>query len=106
MSASALRSQAPAANNRRCAQCGLINFAAAEACRRCKSPLDAVAVSELEPEEKERSASSVLLRRLLWLAGMIVLVVFLCSRSLLLTSEPITNDQRMMVIQAIKVLEQ
>ena len=43
-------------------------------------------------------------RRLLWLAGVIVLIVFLWSRSLLLTSEPISDDQRLIVTQAIGVL--
>jgi hypothetical protein len=100
----------PPAGNRRCARCGLINFAAAETCRRCHSPLDAVAVGpaagDLEPAESQRSASGALARRLLWVAGIFVLMVFLWSRSLLLTSEPITEDQRVIVRQAIAVLAQ
>ena len=63
-------------------------------------------VSEPEPAESERSVSGVVARRLLWLAGMIVLIVFLWSRSLLMTSEPISADQRQMVMQAIALLEQ
>jgi hypothetical protein len=103
MRASALRSNAPAANNRTCGRCGLINFANAETCRRCHSRFDAVAVSEVEAIGPAR-ASRAVTRRLLWLAGMIVLIVFLWSRSLLLTSEPISVDQRQMVMQAIAVL--
>jgi hypothetical protein len=103
MGASTLRSQPAPANNRRCARCGLINFAEAEACRRCKSSFETVAVSD-EPAESERSVSSRVARRLLWIAGMIVLIVFIWSRSLVLTSEPITEEQRLVVMQAVAVL--
>ena len=80
MSTSALRSAVPASNNRKCAQCGLVNFAAAETCRRCKASLDAVAVAaavpDAEADASESSDSRGPGRRLLWLAGMIVLIVF------------------------------
>jgi len=62
--------------------------------------------SNAPPAEPERSASGAVARRLLWLAFTIVLIVFVWSRSLLLTSEPITEDQRQMVRQAIAVLAQ
>ena len=106
MPTSALRASAPSATNRRCAQCGLINFAGAETCRRCKAPFGAEvsAVSEVEPDEPEPTVASAVARRLLWLAGVIALIVFAWSRSLLLTSEPITPEQRLVVMQALAVL--
>jgi hypothetical protein len=67
---------------------------------------DAVAIGGPEPADSERTASSGVARRLLWLAGVIVLIVFVWSRSLVLTSDPITEDQRQIVLQAIRILEQ
>jgi len=110
MGASALRSNAPATNSRKCAQCGLVNFSSAESCRRCQSRLDiapiAASVSEDGPADPARSISGAVARRLLWVLGMIVVIVFVWSRSLLLTSDPITEDQRQQVRQAIAVLDQ
>jgi hypothetical protein len=44
-------------------------------------------------------------RRLIWLAFVIAAVIFGWSRSLLLTSDPIDNDQRQLVMHAVSLLE-
>src|SRR5689334_6819712 len=91
-------------NPRKCGGCGLVNFADNETCRRCGAPLDRPAVPESSSDA--RSAGRQVSGRLLWLIGVIVTLVFLWSRSLLLTSEPIDSNQRQLVMQAIRVLEQ
>jgi hypothetical protein len=95
---------APAAAARKCPQC-VVNFAASETCRRCRSALGGAEakVPEARPEPVETRSVG---RRLLWLAGVIVALIFIWSRSLLLTSDPIGGTQSQVVIQAIRVLEQ
>jgi hypothetical protein len=44
-------------------------------------------------------------RRLLWLLGVIVASIFVWSRSLLMTSEPIDSNQRQQVMQATRIIE-
>ena len=45
------------------------------------------------------------MRRLLWVTGVTVVLIFMWSRSLLLTSEPIDDNQRQLVLQAVRLLE-
>ena len=45
-------------------------------------------------------------RRLIWLLGMTIALSFVCSMSLILTSEELEPDQRQSVAQAVAVLEQ
>lgn len=91
-------------NRRKCVQCGLVNFAENDNCRRCGAALSAVAIVEPEPAAK-RSGTRGIGRRLLWLAGVTVVLVFLWSRSLLLTSDPIDGREQQIVRQAVSLLE-
>jgi hypothetical protein len=92
------------ASRRKCAQCGLVNFADADSCRRCRSELldvpDAT-VDVAQPATKSRGAG----RRIAFIVGAIVLCIFAWSRSLLLTSTPIDAGQRQVVLHAVEVLE-
>jgi hypothetical protein len=89
---------------RKCAQCGLVNFAVSDACRRCNAVLIDAAPAEAEvPVSSNRRRSPG--RQLLWLAGVIVSLIFLWSRSLLLTSVPIDAGQRQLVMEAVTLLE-
>src|SRR3954469_3458494 len=92
------------ANRRKCAGCGLVNFSVNQTCRRCGAPLAAPQeIAEALPVEPQARKS--LSRRLLWIAGVTVALIFLWSRSLLLTSEPIDANQRQLVLQAIRLIE-
>lgn len=89
---------------RKCAQCGLVNFGDAESCRRCHTVL-----AEEPPGpsviEKPASPARGARRTLLLVAATIGLSIFGWSRSLLLTSTPIDDSQRLMVSHAVEVLE-
>lgn len=93
---------ADAQNRRRtCAQCGLVNFGDAESCRRCHTGLVGASPDIEKPASRTRAAR----RTLLLVAVTIGLSMFIWSRSLLLTSAPIDDSQRLMVTHAIEVLE-
>ncbi len=93
------------ASSRKCGACGLINFASAETCRRCKSTLDEQPGVDPAPTTVGSRREQSVARRLLWLAVTTLVLVFLWSRSLLLTSEPIDARQQQVVQQAIAILE-
>jgi ribosomal protein L40E len=94
------------ARSRYCRQCGVVNFADAESCRRCRSELvDAPSAHAARDRTAATSTSRGIGRRLGFIAGAIVLSVFGWSRSLLLTSTPIDAGQRQLVMQAILVLK-
>jgi hypothetical protein len=95
------------ANRRKCPVCGLVNVAANEECRRCGAvlpPVGPVRIVEAEPAVQPSRAGGIG-RRLLWLAGVTVVLVFLWSRSLLLTSDAIDGRQQQIVLQAVTLLE-
>ena len=91
-------------NKRKCAQCGLVNFFDNEACRRCGSAMFEDAGEE--PWAPQRSAAAQGAKRVAWLIGVTFAIVFAWSRSLLLTSEPIDDEQRAIVGRAILLLDQ
>jgi hypothetical protein len=90
-------------NNRKCPRCGLVNFAVNDTCRRCAAPLNGPPA--VEPTTVEPPARRSIGRRVLWLLGVIVTLIFLWSRSLLLTSEPIDANQQRLVMDAVRLLE-
>ena len=102
---SADRAAVPRMNRQTCAQCGLVNFAVSEICRRCGARLiPGVAIDQeaaAEPVKKH-----TLGRRLRWLLGMTVALLFVGSGSLLLTSDELGSNQRQSVAQAIALLQQ
>jgi hypothetical protein len=93
-------------SRRKCSECGLVNFAANEECRRCGAALPPV--EAVEPETAVQSSTYEargIGRRLLWLIGVTVALVFLWSRSLLLTSEAIDDRQQQIVLRAVSLLD-
>ena len=81
-----------------------MNFAANDECRRCGAPLPPAGLVEQEPAVQPPRARGIG-RRLRWLTGVIVVLVFLWSRSLLLTSDAIDDRQQQIVLQAVSLLE-
>src|SRR5262245_45890984 len=91
------------AGSRKCAQCGLVNFAESAACRRCGA-----ALVEGEPPQRPPDSPPVthrLRRRLVWLMVVTVAVIFGWSRSLLLTSDAADPNQLQTVVRAIAILD-
>ena len=103
--------------NRKCAQCGLVNFAAAEVCRRCNTALamaeaggeevltaeagDGDGDDDATPEKAPRS----IFKRIgvsLAVAAFLLLLFFI---SLLETSTPVTYDEKLIVARAIDLIE-
>jgi len=76
-----------------------VNFAENQTCRRCGTALDVVIAEE--PSVRRFGVG----RRLLWILGVTVFLIFCWSRSLLLTSDPIEPAQRDMVLEVVRSLE-
>jgi hypothetical protein len=88
----------------RCGQCGLVNTQSDETCRRCGALLSDA------PNEPDSAAGTVkkrgIGRRLAWIMGATILLLFICYLSLLLTSNDLEDDKRKTVERAIAVLAQ
>jgi hypothetical protein len=88
-------------DNRKCSQCGLISFAHSVECRRCAALLTGDGATVESPGQAPTRA-----RRLLGLAAVIGILLFLCRVSLLLTSDALSRDQQQAVGRAIARLEE
>ena len=105
MRQTAAKSLVDAPSNRRsCAHCGLVNFGEAETCRRCHHDLVETVPAVPDVEAPASSARGARRTRLI-VAATIGLSIFAWSRSLLLTSEPIDDSQRLMVMRSVELLE-
>lgn len=91
-----------AAASVRCPQCHLVNFADIAVCRRCGAALDASACTTAHAAATRKTGIA---KRLLWLVMVTLAVIVGWSRSLLLTSDPIDDSQRELVMQAIARIE-
>ena len=91
-------------SRRKCAQCGLVNFGEATRCRRCHADL-AEPLPDVSDVEAPASFTRGARRTLLLVVGTIGFTIFAWSRSLLLTSTPIDDSQRLMVMRSVEVLE-
>jgi hypothetical protein len=97
-------------NSIKCTGCGLVNFSAAEICRRCETPLTAAGEEAVEPlsitsEPRSQEGGRSFGRWLLWIAGVTITILATAYASLLLTSEPVTPDERLILMEAIRVLD-
>ena len=111
------------ASRRKCAGCGLINFATAEECKRCGASFDAFdgahkVAHAFEPRAESFEVSGEfdedfdevkprrgLLKRVAWILSVTCAVIVAWHASLLLTSEPATMSQRLQVRGAVDVIE-
>lgn len=90
--------------NKKCPQCGLVNFAEASVCRRCGNALDTPDTDpDLDPGAE--GAPPGLLRRALILFVVIISVLAIWYLSLIGSSQRITDDERRQVTRAIDILE-
>jgi hypothetical protein len=94
----------------RCRQCGLVNFATAEECKRCGARLKEADAAETATSESGESVvpqkKRSFAKRVSWILGMTCVILLICYMSLRLTSNSINWQQRQTVDRAITVLEQ
>lgn len=91
-------------NNTKCTECGAINFAADDACRRCKAVLprpSTVAPAQEFASEPRRGLG----QWVLWIASVTVSLLLASYASLILTSSGLSEDEKAMTTDAIAVLE-
>lgn len=91
-------------NRHKCLRCGLVNADTDETCRRCGASLSADATQQDAP--KQEVTKRGLVRRVIWILGTTILLLFCCYLSLLLTSNDLEYHKRETVARAIGVLEQ
>jgi hypothetical protein len=92
-------------SRKKCPSCGLINAATDTTCRRCGAPLNGEELSE-GSEVEEPAERRGIGRRLIWIAGTTVLLLFIFYMSLLLTSGDLDYEQNQSVNRAIALLEE
>ena len=97
-------------NRRKCPRCGLVNFAADEACKRCGEQL-AGGYSEAQQVEGAESTGRrqrlhPIIRRSLVVIGVTLGILLLFYASLLKTSEPLSFEQQQMVARSIAILDE
>jgi hypothetical protein len=92
----------------KCASCGLVNSANDEVCRRCGASLRAEAPKPAEAVEpdQESSGKRTLGKRLLWILGATLFLLFASYMSLRVTSDDLGYEQRQIVQRGIAILEQ
>jgi hypothetical protein len=90
-------------SNKKCTQCGLVNYASDERCRRCAAELESVPAVETLPA---KSRNRKILLRLMLTPALVLTILLILYLSLLATSDAISAEQRLMVNRAIDVIEQ
>jgi hypothetical protein len=89
-----------------CEQCGLVNFATSETCRRCGALCVPAPLSGATPIADTSVGGRSLWQWLLWTGGVTVLLLVTSYASLLVTSDGLAPDQQAAVSRAIVVLQQ
>jgi hypothetical protein len=92
----------------KCPSCGLVNGITDETCRRCSAPLTGEPGETTEPVElvHETGGRRSLLKRLLWIVGATLFLLFGFYMSLRVTSDDLGYEQHQIVRRSIAILEQ
>src|SRR5688572_22643720 len=93
-------------NRNKCPNCGLVNSTADEICRRCGESLMAAPESEPDESESDQVKKRGIGRRLIWIFGTTLILLFAWYLSLLASSNHLGYDRRKTVDDAVMVLEQ
>lgn len=98
----------PPSSRQKCPNCGLVNAASDEVCRRCGSPLSDVESSSArtEPEPKPKTGKRTFLKRVIWVVSATIVILIIFYASLLLSSNALQPDQQRKVQDAIAILRQ
>ena len=92
-------------NSTKCTSCGLVNFVNDEACRRCGGHLMA-GYAPLTDRVEVHDDRRGFWEYILWASGVTITILGLGYGSLLYTSEPLTADERKVVTDAVRVLDE
>ena len=90
---------------KKCSQCGLVNAVTDDTCRRCGTPLSE-GPGDIEPVDEEPVKKRTLGKRLLWILGATLFLLFAFYMSLRVTSQDLGYDQRQIVTRSVAILEQ
>ena len=90
-------------NRNKCSSCGLVNSTADEMCRRCGASLLGQPAPESDNEKVEAKRGTV--RRLIWITGTTLVLLFVWFLSLLASSDHLGYDRRKTVDNAVMALE-
>jgi hypothetical protein len=91
-----------------------VNFSTGVVCRRCDTPLtdesrlaqpQSIEGGLVAPKRRSGEGGRSFGQWLLWIGGMTITILLTAYASLLLTSEPLTADERLVVMEAIRVLD-
>jgi hypothetical protein len=90
----------------KCRDCGLVNLATDERCRRCGAELKSAGDDAHDSSETVEVRKRGPARRLAWILGMTLTILFVCYVSLLVTSDALAFEQKQMVHRAVEILDQ
>ena len=96
----------------KCPECGLVNTAADETCRRCGTLLsgDSSQItgdsSQASEAGEDKPRKRTIGKRLLWILGATLFLLFSFYMSLRVTSDDLGYDQRQIVRRSVTILEQ
>src|SRR5947209_12044035 len=93
-------------NRSKCPNCGLVNLTTDENCRRCGVPLAGATEEFEEPFGEEAKPKRRLKQRVAWIAGTTFVILFIWYASLLVTSEPLSSEQKHELYGAINVWDE
>jgi len=94
----------PDVNGQRCPQCGLIGFLSDVDCRRCGTALGSPA--KAAKPGVQATSSHRIIKGVLKICAAVCGVLLIVYLSLLLTSDPLTFEQRQLVDRAIQTLDE
>ena len=92
-------------NNAKCLSCGLVNFAGLGACRRCGGALGAAVCFSTHGSVETSAPRRGLLKRAAAVCGATALVLSVFYVSLLVSSEPLSFEQKLTVERAVAHVE-
>jgi hypothetical protein len=92
-------------NRNKCPQCGLVNTAADETCRRCGTLLTGGSFQTPAADDEKPGKRSIG-KRLIWIFGATLFLLFSFYMSLRITYDDLGYDQRQIVRRSVAILEQ
>src|SRR5688572_11292729 len=94
-------------NRNKCSRCGLVNSTSDEMCRRCGASLvDEPARESGEVDSEVVAPKRGVVRRLIWILGTTLILLFAWYLSLLASSDHLSYDRRKTVEDGVMLLEQ